>query len=523
MKAALLQASAALERGDFEGALGGLLSAWRAAPQVVELAELVEGLADWLVGGLTPLPKGRRAAHEAWMLRSRRPELVARVGLAGELLPRGAAGWPLNRGLERLERCLELGPDPRWTAPLCVLVFEPFATAAHAGRARGTVLELLRRQRDPRLRMSLDRRAGGNTEYLDVESERALRRAVREIAAALPVAEGPPPEAFEALDALQATVTGLSRRSPDRLVEGPSGLELACLKAPDDLELRAVLADALEEQAAPRAEFLRLQLGEGDPEREGMLLRAFWKDWVGELAPVLRGPRFEGGFLSGASVRFRSWKQATRLLSSPYWSTLRALECEDVRVLRHPSLSGVSSLGLEGAHPLDRRVLARLHREGATLETIDSAFVDFRLIEARLQRLPLTGLRSFALTRLPEVSPELLGRGWAKDLRRLAFWLPTAAPEPIEDWLDAVEAHGQLETLEILGAGWCWSYHWGEDRWSLDLAWRGDYPEAPDPGGEMGAERMSHIRLHPGQLPGEDTHALLQRLGPRASLAEEVG
>src|SRR5262245_57224775 len=86
------------------------------------------------------------------------------------------------------------------------------------------------------------------------------------------------------------------------------GLWQAILDDPDDVGLRLVYADLLEEQGDPRAEFIRVQcaleeLGEHDearPEleaREQQLLATHLKEWLGPLLDL--GSRYDFAFRRG--------------------------------------------------------------------------------------------------------------------------------------------------------------------------------------------------------------------------------
>src|SRR5437867_4536323 len=86
------------------------------------------------------------------------------------------------------------------------------------------------------------------------------------------------------------------------------GFLRAIIEEPDDVGLRLIYADWLEERGDPRGEFIRVQcqleeLKEYDPRfkelkaREGELLAAHEREWFGELYGRMSGTTYRRGFV----------------------------------------------------------------------------------------------------------------------------------------------------------------------------------------------------------------------------------
>jgi uncharacterized protein (TIGR02996 family) len=124
-------------------------------------------------------------------------------------------------------------------------------------------------------------------------------------------------------------------------------LEQAVLDDPDDLSAHMAYADHLTEQGEPRGELISVQLAledEGHPRRqelrrrEGQLLNAHLREWLGELAPLLLGdvvtraglkpPSFQlrRGWLDTLDVAILNAPLARGLCTVPIARGLRHLE-----------------------------------------------------------------------------------------------------------------------------------------------------------------------------------------------------
>lgn len=134
----------------------------------------------------------------------------------------------------------------------------------------------------------------------------------------------------------------------------------AVLQHPDDLKLRHVLADALQDVGDPRGEFIALQLardqrGERASRREKELLASHLETWLGRFKGVVQQPRFERGFLHHAQIQGALPSGAEKWAE---WATVGSLDCRNLdlsletRLLGAPVLlslravAGVSVAGL---------------------------------------------------------------------------------------------------------------------------------------------------------------------------------
>jgi uncharacterized protein (TIGR02996 family) len=154
-------------------------------------------------------------------------------------------------------------------------------------------------------------------------------------------------------------------------------LHVQAARHPEDLGLRAVLADALQSAGDPRGEFIALQLaianGATDPRlqrRAALLLDAHFAIWTAELPGLVRDrSRFESGFLVAA--QFEGTPQGLELSAGrPIWGTVEELEFaqRDIRLgpIAHgaPHLHTITSghneplhlLEATGPHPAVRAV-----------------------------------------------------------------------------------------------------------------------------------------------------------------------
>jgi uncharacterized protein (TIGR02996 family) len=123
----------------------------------------------------------------------------------------------------------------------------------------------------------------------------------------------------------------LSALIPDR----PRGQALwdAVIADPSDADARAVLADWLVERGDPRGTFIQLQLAGGGSPAEQRLLDAHEAEWLGPLAPIVRGRQtWEGGLLTGVRLGPREPADVEAAVGSDVWGTVRS-----IRTTRIPS------------------------------------------------------------------------------------------------------------------------------------------------------------------------------------------
>jgi uncharacterized protein (TIGR02996 family) len=129
-------------------------------------------------------------------------------------------------------------------------------------------------------------------------------------------------------------------------------LERAVREDPDDDAARAVLADALLEAGDPRGEFIAIQLRpertDEQRAREKALLARHAKTWLGPLARVLVGYRFERGFLAAATIDRKKPKLVAELVGHPAWETVTEL-AGSARIALDPSLRVLRVLELSSA------------------------------------------------------------------------------------------------------------------------------------------------------------------------------
>jgi uncharacterized protein (TIGR02996 family) len=112
---------------------------------------------------------------------------------------------------------------------------------------------------------------------------------------------------------------------------------------PDDDAARSVYADALQEDGDPRGELIALQLlptlDGKQAKRVAKLLadRASIARWLGPLAPVVREPVFERGFLHRCRID-------GKLIEHPAWSTVRELVLDDLAPIDSPAMKSLRAV-----------------------------------------------------------------------------------------------------------------------------------------------------------------------------------
>lgn len=159
-----------------------------------------------------------------------------------------------------------------------------------------------------------------------------------------------------------------------------AGFLKAIRAAPDDLPLRRVYADFLEEQGDPRGEFIRVQCALADladdderrPElelRERRLLREYEDQWLQPLRIGVpwRRPRFRAGFVEELSLTAETFLQppARRLFARTPWRGVQLLGTlrDHAQALgRHKRLATFAVLDLEAGGLEDRDLEAMLAR-----------------------------------------------------------------------------------------------------------------------------------------------------------------
>lgn len=235
-----------------------------------------------------------------------------------------------------------------------------------------------------------------------------------------------------------------------------NSLYQAVLHRPDDLQLRHVLADALQDQGDPRGEFIALQLGrlisgERPSARERELLGLHRDQWLGRLVGLVHQPKFERGFVHHVQV-LRETELPSTIERFEAWATvvsldLRNLEGElEMKLLASPmmrSLREISGVSVQGVTALGRALgpmpwrHLSLRLEGAL---------------AALLRSPLPALTSLqffdhlSLGRFRELLDSALGHR----LTKLAFRL--GAPPDLSEVLTTAKG-SSLQQLRVTSVG----------------------------------------------------------------------
>ena len=166
--------------------------------------------------------------------------------------------------------------------------------------------------------------------------------------------------------------------------------------APDDVQRRLVLADALQEAGDPRGELITLQSSRGPgarvSKREKELLAQYRFDFMGPLVRVMGVPEYEGGLLIKGTV-YAHLPEAPPL-TEPAWQAIRQLDFQN-------STSAVAATVL--SNPLLRRLeVVRGPTVNELVEFLPSlAPLPWKHLELRFGTAPAGGLLLEQLARLP--------------------------------------------------------------------------------------------------------------------------
>jgi uncharacterized protein (TIGR02996 family) len=225
------------------------------------------------------------------------------------------------------------------------------------------------------------------------------------------------------------------------------------LDAPSDMQARIVYGDWLSEANDPRGELIALQLqalqandknrgGEKERRRRiAELIKTSGSAWIHPLDSVVRGPRFELGFLAGCEeIRFRTKAQRATLLQHPLWATVREIDhCNEDDLLVSGALRCLEHL------KTSREVLVMLARSKTPPPKLASVEVRFDVEDAEATANDWTAIASV---------------GELKNLKRLRLhvdWGYVAHDElsktntevGLFSWLFRSKLGAQLESLEI--------------------------------------------------------------------------
>lgn len=282
----LNQARVAKRDGLSSQAIEALVLAWQGCREPW-LADLID---RWIVSVAVERPPiGTR--QQGWLERAAErqsadlPHLIEAIARASS-----------STCLERIQALGEWGPHPFIARVLAQWALEnPFGKNARAALA--AAFPVLARIEDPRVAAVLARASSMAEGELHHGRKNWLAlQALAKVAAQWSVVAAVPPTNGAELEPEPS-----ARRDHSPLFE-------AVHAAPDDLDRRQVLADALLEDGDARGEFLAIQIERARRNstrigaREKELLTQYGPTWLGPLAPHFKSTRFERGFLIGGEL-----------------------------------------------------------------------------------------------------------------------------------------------------------------------------------------------------------------------------
>ena len=298
---------AALENDDVARALALALHEW-AQGRAACVAEAVEALSARCNGFTPPKTRTNAAFQTAWLAVLASGDPMAVPWLAAALVKRLPKGEPDPIFIERLIAMRD-HPDPRFAAAVLALVHEGRDLVRWCHEAVEQTLSVIG---DARTRAGLEAlRADGITDWDGVLD-------------ALPASSTVSPEEQLRWRAIAGVETGRGDME---------ALFTAVYAAPDDLDARRVLADALQEAGDPRGAFIQLQLLEragqatrASTQRADALLKSHHAEWLGDPHPIVYRAWFRSGFVErielepGRRAPEKAWE---RYASDPVLSTVR--------------------------------------------------------------------------------------------------------------------------------------------------------------------------------------------------------
>jgi len=347
----LPEALVAVREGRYADALAALLAGWQHEPSP-ELRGLIDRLSRVVSRPVPPELHGRgAAAAAAWRTLAARASVADVPALAATLTQASS-----RDAAARLDELVEWMPDPRidavlvgWleTVPYRATMTRPFWRKAFA-----VMRELHDRELWPRLEAA-DAAIAKNVAPSMAGWLRGELTKLRGELAARPLDDAAPPILAEIVNALMAREAAAAAQPRTDL----AALLAAVYADPDDDNARLVYADALLEQGDPRGELIALQCRlarEPDlPEarqlrkRAGELLDSHGKQWLGELAAIVRaGYRFERGFLAVCRVDNNRADRVRALVGHPAWATVRDFGGAAAIAL-HPGMRALRSLAFD--------------------------------------------------------------------------------------------------------------------------------------------------------------------------------
>lgn len=465
MNGRLTTALQAMQTRQYRKALERLLHQWRGHPTAA-LAERIEHFSNWLSATVVSIDADDPLA---WMRRASlenpvdQPMLAACLPQADPAVVNARLDWLSNQPA-----------DPRWTSTLVDLAQAHWVarTRTH-GQICRRALKTLMHGRDARAVVAFDAAKFSGRDYWRVPAATWRDRLTDACA---------PAESVPDLSAWDALVAALPAHPPTHsdAVQGRARRTEAELLAliyatPDDLDVRRIYADLLEQRGAPRAEFIRLQMQHLDGQvtrqtarAEAALLARHATRWLGPLAPHVTDVDWRCGFPAATTIELGD---DLDVLDAPEWSTLTAAYALDPRIVMHPHLAGVRQLGRSCGFLEKTRAPVAMH--AVTLDAV---------VDRPIERLVIAPI---ALKRLnPTQWPELATLEIAPDPReqatrphRIADWpmrtlrIWQARPDTIEPYLTIA----RVQRFEfMLAAG---TLRLGIERraggWHLDVVWLG--------------------------------------------------
>ncbi len=310
--------AAARAEADPERRLEHLVEAWRQSRDPA-LADVIDAWVDALTPTRTPVGTATDSFQKAWLTRA---EAGSTADLAHlfETIAKGSG--PLCA--LRVKALEHFGPHPYVARKITGWLLDAPFEGKNRAQCLGPALEVLRACADPR-----------STKVLaEVTTAAARPNTVRTVGLKnwMALKELATSAARWKVKAPVGSLDGLGAPAKARRVDLQT-LWSEVFAAPDDVQRKLVLADALQEQGDARGEFIALQLartGDQRPtKREKELLAQHRETWMGPLADVLRSPEYEGGLLVGGRLK-GSVDALESGLEHPSWQAVRRLDCERV-------------------------------------------------------------------------------------------------------------------------------------------------------------------------------------------------
>lgn len=436
----LNQARAAKRDGTSSQVIEALVLAWQLSREPW-LGDLIDRWILAVAPERPPVGSATSTLHQSWLERSAARQ-SADLSHLFEAIARGTS----DKVHERVQSLSEWPPNPFIARVLAGWTLEhPF------GKPGRPTLELafsvLARIKDPRVAAILEQAVSTPVETLDRigrknwQALQALAKTSREWAA------------------LRQPVSvtereGLEPAPPAR--RDHRALFASIHAAPDDLDARQVLADALLEEGDARGEFISIQLERARRgstrvgAREKELLAQYGVAWLGPLAPLFRSWAFERGFFVGGVLA--DWNQQTANdgawqlvewldVSRATVSTLNLMAVTPrLRRLNGGDVSGVLAAGAAGP-------LALVELEGSVdLEAELEALASAGPILPRLEVLSLTPRWRTELR--PKDVSKLVASALSRQLRRLAVELSV-----VETYDQGVAVHDLVSAALATGRG----------------------------------------------------------------------